>query len=103
MLVMDSHAIITSLPLSGDDRAEFVRAANAVFENVIERIEPNHPKVTRSLWDADGYVDHHLLNEGMLPISRDYALSLIDAFLVHHVINLAVEADRLVANPPSLN
>ncbi|MFK3968610.1 hypothetical protein ACI2KT_34185 [Ensifer adhaerens] len=94
---MESHAIIASLPLSGDDRAEFIRAANAVFESVIERIEPNHPEMTRNLWDAGDYVDRHLLHEGMLPISQDYALSLIDAFLVHHVIDLAGEADRLAA------
>ncbi len=98
---MDSHATIATLPLSGEDRAEFVQAANHVFESVIERIEPNNLEMTRSLWDAGHYIDHHLLDEGMLPISRDYALSLIDAFLVGHVINLAVEADKLTAKPPA--
>lgn len=97
---MDSHATITSLPLSGDERAEFIRTANHVFESVIERIEPNNLEMTRSLWDAGHYIDHHLLHEGMLPISRNYALSLVDAFLVHHVIDLAVEADKLTNNPP---
>lgn len=100
---MDSHATIASLPLRGDDRAEFIRAANHVFECVIERIEPNNEQMTRSLWDAGQYVDHHLLHEGMLPISRDYALSLIDAFLVQYVIDLAVEADKLAAEPPTVN
>lgn len=88
---------ITSLPLSKTDRAEFIDAANSVFESVVERIEPNNPALTRKLWDAENYVDNHLLSDDMLPISKDYALSLIDAFLVHHVIELATEADRLAA------
>ncbi|WP_105384355.1 hypothetical protein [Neorhizobium alkalisoli] len=100
---MDSHAIIASLPLSGDDRAEFIRTANHAFECVIERIEPNNEQMTRSLWDAGHYVDHHLLDEAMLPISRDYALSLIDAFLVSYVVDLAVEADKLTVEPPTVN
>ena len=81
------------MPLSPADRVEFVETANAVFEMVIDRIEPQNPDATRKLWDAGQYVDHELLNESMLPIDRDYALSLIDAFLVHHVINLATQAD----------
>lgn len=84
---------ITSLPLSKMDHAEFVKTANSVFESVMERIEPNNPEQTRKLWDAKDYVDT-MLTEDMLPISKDYALSLIDAFLVHHVIGLAVQADK---------
>ena len=38
----------------------------------------------RKLWNIDDYVNS-LITEDMLPISEDYALSLIDAFLVHHV------------------
>jgi len=34
--------------------------------------------------------------EDMLSISNDYALSLIGALLVHHVIELAVEANKLL-------
>ena len=84
---------ITSLPLSKADHAEFVKIANSVFESVMERIEPNNPEQTRKLWDAKDYVDT-MLTEDMLPISKDYALSLIDAFLVHLVIGLAVQADK---------
>lgn len=100
---MDSHAIIASLPLSGADRAALVEAANTVFENVIERIEPSQEAMTRILWDAGHYIDHHLFTNGMLPITQDHAVYLIEAFLVHHVIDLAVEADKLAASPPSLN
>ena len=62
---------ITVLPLSPADRVEFVETANAVFEMVIDRIEPQNPDATRKLWDAGQYVDHELLNESMLPIDRD--------------------------------
>jgi hypothetical protein len=84
---------ITSLPLSSEDRSAFIETANEVFENVIERIEPDHPEATRAMWNAEDYVDS-FLQDDMLPIDRDYALSLIDAFLVHHVIGLAVDADK---------
>ena len=84
---------ITSLPLSKLDRAEFIEVANSVFETVILRMEPQNPDVTRKLWNAEDYVDN-MLTDDMLPISQDYALSLIDAFLVHHVLGLAAEADK---------
>jgi hypothetical protein len=89
---------ITSLPLSAALRAEFVEAANEGFENVMERIEPQNPELTRKLWNAGDYVDNELLREDMLPISKDYALSLIDSFLVHHVIGLATRADGMMAS-----
>jgi hypothetical protein len=40
------------------------------------------------------YVDTPL-TEDMLPISKGYALSLIDAFLVRHAIGLAAQADNM--------
>lgn len=83
---------ITSLPLSKEDRAEFIETANRVFESVIERMRPRSPDEARKLWDAGDYVDN-LLQPDMLPIDREYALSLIDAFLVGHVVSLAGEAD----------
>lgn len=86
---------ITSLPLNQKDRAEFIEAANEVFEHVLERMEPRNPELTRKLWNAEDYVDDGLLTEDMLPISKDYALSLIDAFLVHHVLGLATQADKM--------
>lgn len=33
----------------------------------------------------------------MLPISSEYAVSLIDAFIVHNVIGLALEAEEIAA------
>ena len=85
---------ITSLPVSPADRAEAIEIANFTFEKVFDRIKPDNPTATRALWDAEDYVDNRWLDEGMLPIDRDYALSLIEAFLVHHVIDLAVQADK---------
>ena len=40
------------------------------------------------------FVNRVLLKYHVLPIDRDYALSLIDAFLEQHIIDLAVEADE---------
>lgn len=88
-----SKGQITSLPLTAADRAEFVEVANREFERVLDRIEAKNPEATRRLWNAEYYVDL-LLSEDMLPISRDYALSLIESFLVHDVIKLASIADR---------
>lgn len=86
---------ITSLPLSKADRKEFIETANSVFETVMWRMEPRNPKLTRKLWDTADYVDNVLLTKDMLPISKSYALSLIDAFLVHHVLGLAIQADKM--------
>lgn len=85
---------ITSLPVSDAYRKEAIELANSTFEMVMRRIEPDNPKDTRALWSAEDYVDHHHLSEDMLPIDSEYALSLIEAFLVHHVVDLAVQADQ---------
>jgi hypothetical protein len=84
---------ISSLPITDQDRDEFIEAANRSFDRIMERIEPNNPELTHSLWDAEHYIDNELLKPDMLPIDRDYALSLVDAFLVGYVIQLAAEAD----------
>lgn len=91
---VDPGSQITSLPLSKTDRKEFIEAANSVFESVMWRMEPHNPDLTRKLWNVEDYVNT-LLTEDMLPISKDYALSLIDAFLVHHVAGLAGQADQM--------
>lgn len=91
---MDSHAVIEALPLNGDQRAALVEIANGVFEKVIDRIEPENEALTRKLWDPGDYVENHFFQDGMLPMTLDYADYLIDAFLVHHVIDLAVQADK---------
>lgn len=84
---------ITSLPVDASYRREAISLANSTFEMVVRRIEPDNPRDTRALWDAEDYVDNHHLSPDMLPIDSEYALSLIEAFLVHHVIDLAVRAD----------
>jgi hypothetical protein len=96
---VDPHALISALPLAEPDRSEFIETAKIVFERIVERIEPRNAEVTRALWDPERYVDEFLLTEDMLPIARGYALSLIDAFLVHHVIDLAMEADEIASRP----
>ncbi len=89
-----SGGVIENLPFDEDYRKEAIELANATFERVIRRIEPDNPKTTRELWDAAEYIDNHHLSADMLPIDREYALSLIEAFLVHYVIDLAVKADN---------
>ena len=86
---------ITSHPLDAEDRAEFIQTANKAFETVLNRMEPENPEAIRKLWDAGYYVDHNLIGDGMLPIDRDYALSLIDAFLVHYILELIGQAKAI--------
>jgi hypothetical protein len=88
--------LITAFPVDAEYREEAIALANATFKKVMRRIEPNHPEKTRSLWDAEKYIDDHHLSADMLPIDSEYALSLIEAFLVHYVIKLAVQADDMV-------
>lgn len=89
---------ITSLPLSMEDRVEFVEIANSVFKTVLLRMMPRNPGLVRKLWNAEDYIDN-MLTEDMLPISRDYASSLIDAFVVHHVAGLSTQADKMAGSP----
>ena len=91
---LNQDSQITSLPLNEEDRAEFIEIANSVFKTVLLRMMPRNPGLVRKLWNAENYVDN-MLTEDMLPISRDYAISLIDAFLVHHVSGLITQADKM--------
>ena len=91
----ESGPKIVSLPLAGQDRLDFIDVANAVFETVLLTMEPEHPKIVRQLWKPDFYIDNDLLQKDMLPIDRNYALSLIEAFLVHHVLDLIIQADDI--------
>ncbi|MBY5542322.1 hypothetical protein HFO60_20220 [Rhizobium leguminosarum] len=91
---MDSHAVIESLPLNDAQRATLVAISNRVFEKVMDRIEPENESLTRKLWDPGDYIDNHFFQDGMMPMTLEYADYVIDAFLVHHVIDLAVQADR---------
>ncbi len=90
-----SGYLIKSLPFDEDYQAEAIELANSTFDEDIRRTEPDNPRMTRELWNADDYVNNHHLSDHMLPIDSEYALSLIEAFLVHHVINLATKADRM--------
>jgi len=94
-----TSAKISSLPLADDDREEFIKAVNQSFERIFSRIEPDNPELTRSLWDAEKFIDEDILPPDRLPIDRDYALSMIDAFMVGYVIQLAAEADNQTEYP----
>lgn len=85
---------ITALPLVGADLKKAIETANTKFEDLLQMMEPRHPELLRKLWNPERYIIE-VFNPDMLPIDRDYALSLIEAFLVHHFIDLDTEADRL--------
>ena len=84
---------ISALPLKGNDRKKFIKVANEVFPYVLERLDPRYPQIVQAIWDPAFYIDQVLLRKDMLPIDVDYALSLVEAFLVHHVMDLAEEAE----------
>ena len=84
---------IFTLPLGKVDRKEFIEVANSKFEDILQTMEPNHPGLIRKLWNPERYIDE-VLRADMSPVDRDYALSMIEAFLVHHVIGLAEETDK---------
>jgi hypothetical protein len=86
--------LISALPLVSAERIEFIKTANLSFERVFDRIESENPELVRKMWDAEKYIDEDVLTPDRLPIDHDYALSMIDAFMVGHVIQLAVEADN---------
>ena len=96
---MDSHAVIEALPVTGDHRVALIEIANRTFEKIIDRIEPENESLTRKLWDPGGYIDNHFFQDGMLPMTLDYADYLIEAFLWHHVVDIAARADRQAEQP----
>lgn len=89
---------ISALPLIGADRQEFIEVANRKFEDILQMMEPRHPELIRKLWNPEQYIDEFLLTQDMLPIDRDYALSLVEAFLIHHFIDLDAEAEKFGLN-----
>lgn len=88
---------VSGLPLDAKYRAEAISVANAAFERVFDAIEPNNPEMTRKLWNAEKYVDEDHFSAENLPIDCNYALSLIEAFMLGHVVELAQKADQLIS------
>ncbi len=84
---------ITTLPLGEKDHKEFIEVADRKFEDTLQSIEHAHPELVRKLWNPEQYIEE-VIKADMLPIDRDYALSLVEAFIIHNVIDLATEADR---------
>lgn len=83
---------ITSLPLVEADRKELIKSVNEKFEDALQTIEPSNPGLVRKLWNPEEWIDE-IITPDIVPIDRDYALSLVTAYLVHHVIHLTTEAD----------
>ncbi|GAA4203216.1 hypothetical protein GCM10022289_19130 [Pedobacter jeongneungensis] len=86
---------ITSLPLSEADQQEFIKTANAAFEYDLDWLEVEKPELMRKLWNPEKYLSEAVLTIDKLPIDRDYALSLVGAFMLHEIIALSEEADQI--------
>ena len=84
---------IISLPLAGKDYEEFIKTSNDLFEKALQIIEHEDPESVRKLWNADQYIDE-VIRPDKLPIDRNYALSLIESFMIHKVTDLASEVDN---------
>lgn len=84
---------ISALPMAGVNLKKSIEVANRKFEDLVQMMEPKHPELVRKQWNPERYIDE-VLKPDMLPIERDYALSLIESFLVHHFIDLDAEADK---------
>lgn len=84
---------ITSLPLAGKDQAEFIEVANWKFEDTLQSIEHEYPELVRKLWNPEKYIEE-VIKTDMLPIDRNYALSLVEAFLINKVLELASLVDE---------
>lgn len=82
---------ITSLPLTEADRKEFIEVANEKFEELLQMMEPRHSELISNLWNPDQYIQE-VLKPDILPIDREYALSLVEAFLINHFISLDTRA-----------
>lgn len=93
-----STSIVLSLPLVGEERLEFIEVANQVFKNILLRIEPRYCELVRNLWNAEQYIDD-VLKPDLSPIDREYALSLIEAFLVQYIIRLVPDTDMHYLSP----
>jgi hypothetical protein len=89
-----SKTFIKALPLSPAEREDFIKEANAFFEDIFEAMEPRSPEETRKLWDAGHFVDNFIPEEE-LPVEREFALMMMEQMLVQLVGNLASEADKI--------
>lgn len=90
---------IEKLPLNKRDRKKIIDTANEAFEHVFDRIEPENPELTRKLWNVDQYIDNEVLKAERLPIDWDYALSMVEAFMLGYTAALAGQADDQARQP----
>lgn len=91
------HQRKTALAVEDPRRVRLRGFTNAVLENVIPRMEPDHPEFVRELWDVDAYLDNHYFRDADLTMDIDEAEHLIEATLWHHIVDFAVEADKLAS------
>ncbi len=87
---------ISDLPLRGVARAEFLRAATEMYQELVDRLRLEHRHIVDELWDAGTFIDEHLLHRDMLPVERAHARALILPVLVDHCLALRDRAGRIV-------
>ena len=90
----NTNTQISAFPLAEADRKKFLQVANDKFERLLQMTGPRHPQLVRNLWNPEQHIND-VLKLDMLPMHRDYAISLIQAALFHSFIKMVAEADQL--------
>lgn len=85
--------MITEFPLTGALRKEAISVARESFARALGRMEARNPRKAMAGWDAGEYVDR-ILSADVGPIETDYALHLVEVFLVADAANAAAAADE---------
>ena len=94
-MAQSSEEKISDLPLRGAERAEFLRAATQMYQDLVDRLRLEHRHIVDELWDAGTFIDEHLLHRDMLPLERAHARALILPALVDHCLALRDRAGRI--------
>lgn len=70
--------------------------ATSLFFKALPTPPPSSGKYLHTgLWNIHTYLDLHFFQKAELPMDVDYAEYLIEATLWHHIVDLAVQADKL--------
>lgn len=76
---------IETLPIQGEQRERLLNAATEAFMTAARRA--GCVRKVKSKWDPDAYLDE-FADEHQFPMDEEYLIYLIDAFMIHHVLDL---------------
>ncbi len=79
--------------LTGALRQKAIRIANYAFEDAMYRMEVQNLTRARERWDVEAYVNKTISGD-MIPIGTGYGLSLLEAFMIHEALHIAMGADE---------